>query len=68
MAALEWSDRELSRTDMAALTEELRTATRRLSREQILDLADMLHDIIRERQLERRAWRRLHERADEHPR
>jgi hypothetical protein len=50
---------ELSESDFAALAAELRAATRRLSRHQILDLADLLHEVIRERQAEERSWRRL---------
>jgi hypothetical protein len=50
---------------MEALTAQIRAATRRLSRDQILDLADALHDVIRERQVEVRSWRRLHDRVDE---
>jgi hypothetical protein len=57
-------ERELSPTDMAALIEELRSATRRLSRDQILDLADSLHDVIRERQFEARSWRRVQDRSE----
>ncbi len=43
------SERRLPRPEMAQFTEEVRGAARRLSRDQILDLADMLHDLIRER-------------------
>lgn len=34
---------------MARLTDEVRGATRRLTSQQMLDLADMLHDAIRAR-------------------
>ncbi|WP_309646401.1 hypothetical protein [Phenylobacterium sp.] len=40
------------------LTAEIRAMTRRMSRDQVLDLADLLHDIVRERQFEQTAWRR----------
>jgi hypothetical protein len=65
MIAMDFHDPELPAEEMAALTAQMRAATRRLSREQILDLADVLHDVIRERQVELRSWRRLHDRVDE---
>lgn len=37
------------RRDMARFAEEVRGAVREFSPDQILDLADMLHDVIRER-------------------
>ncbi len=37
------------RRDVARFTEEVRGAVREFSPDQILDLADMLHDEIRER-------------------
>jgi hypothetical protein len=56
---------ELPETDLAALAAELRAASRRLSRRQILDLADLLHEVIRERQAEERSWRRLQSRYEQ---
>ncbi len=53
-------DTALANTEMTALVDEVRAVTRRLSRDQILDLADVLHEVIRERQFEERSWRRLH--------
>lgn len=47
----------LPQPQMKRLTEEVLGATRKLSRDQILDLADMLHDAIRERREEERSWR-----------
>lgn len=47
---------------MSRLAAEVRGATRRMSREQVLDLADMLHDEIRARR-EVRSWRPARERA-----
>ena len=43
------SEQGLSRPQMARLTDEVRGATRRLTSQQMLDLADMLHDAIRAR-------------------
>lgn len=43
------SETGLSTPQMARLTAEVRGATRRLSAEQMLELADMLHDAIRTR-------------------
>lgn len=43
------SEQGLSTPQMARLTAEVRGATRRLSAEQMLDLADMLHEVIRAR-------------------
>ncbi|MDP3854369.1 hypothetical protein [Phenylobacterium sp.] len=43
---------------MAQVTAEVRAMTRRMSRDQVLDLADLLHDLIRERQFEQMSWRR----------
>lgn len=37
------------RRDMTQLTEEVRLAVREFSPDQMLDLADMLHELIRER-------------------
>jgi hypothetical protein len=42
---------------MKQLTHEVRGATRRLSADQMLELADVLHDAIRERREEERSWR-----------
>lgn len=53
-------DAALAKTEMTALVDEVRAVTRKLSRDQILDLADVLHEVIRERQFEERSWRRLH--------
>ncbi|WP_156378496.1 MULTISPECIES: hypothetical protein [unclassified Phenylobacterium] len=50
------TDRGLPSTQMARLAAEVRGATSRLSREQMLDLADLLHDEIRARG-EQRSWR-----------
>ncbi|CAN7283704.1 hypothetical protein LJR164_001400 [Phenylobacterium sp. LjRoot164] len=47
---------------MFRLAAEVRGATRRMSREQVLDLADMLHDEIRSRR-EVRSWRPARGRA-----
>lgn len=44
--------------DMERLRAELRTLTRPLSTEQILDLADVLHEIVRERRTEERSFER----------
>lgn len=52
MISTDFHDPELPQDEMAALTTQMRAVTRRLSRDQILDLADVLHEIIRERQLE----------------
>lgn len=41
------------RRDVARFTEEVRGAVRNFSQDQILDLADMLHDEIRERRIAR---------------
>jgi hypothetical protein len=65
MIAMDFHDPELPADEMEVLTAQIRAATRRLSRDQILDLADALHDVIRERQVEVRSWRRLHDRVDE---
>lgn len=67
MISTDFHDPELPQDEMAALTTQMRAVTRRLSRDQILDLADVLHEIIRERQLEVRSWRRLHDRIDAQP-
>jgi hypothetical protein len=53
-------DQNLPPGEMNQLVAEIRVATRRLSPEQILDLADLLHETIRERKFEDRTWRRLH--------
>ncbi|WP_312165727.1 hypothetical protein [Phenylobacterium sp.] len=50
------TERGLPLAQMAQLTAEVRGATRKLSREQMLDLADLLHDEIRARR-EQRSWR-----------
>lgn len=63
MSLIDHDDRELPRAEMDALVSELRVATKKLSRDQILDLADLLHDIIRERQLESRSCRRVQART-----
>ena len=39
----------LSETEMSRLSEQVITAARRMSNDQILDLADGLHDILRAR-------------------
>lgn len=49
------TERSLPLAQMAQLVAEVRGATRKLSREQMLDLADLLHDEIRARG-ERRSW------------
>lgn len=49
------TERSLPLAQMAQLTAEVRGAARRLSRDQMLDLADLLHDEIRARG-ERRSW------------
>jgi len=43
------SEQGLPSRQMARLRDEIRDAARRLSREQMLDLADLLHDEIRAR-------------------
>ncbi|MDP3748230.1 MAG: hypothetical protein Q8Q88_14415 [Phenylobacterium sp.] len=43
---------------MAQVTAEIRAMTRRMSRDQVLDLADLLHEVVRERQFEQMTWRR----------
>ena len=48
---------ELPRPQMDLLRREVRGATRRLSRDQMLELADLLHDAIRARREEERGWR-----------
>ncbi len=48
----------LAPEEMARLTTEIRAMTRRLSRDQVLDLADLLHEVVRERQFQERSWRR----------
>lgn len=63
MISMDFQDPELPHEEMAALTKQVRVMTRRLSRDQILDIADLLHDTIRERQVEARSWRRLHTEA-----
>lgn len=60
MSLIDPDDRRLDSLEMEALAAQVRAATHRLSREQILDLADLLHEVIRERQVESRSWRRLH--------
>jgi hypothetical protein len=60
MAAAQHDDQNLPAWEMNLLVAEIRVATRRLSREQLLDLADLLHETIRERRFEERSWRRLH--------
>ena len=67
MISTDFHDPELPRDEMAVLMAQVRAVTRRLSRDQILDLADELHDIIRERQLEARSWRRLHGKVEAQP-
>ena len=47
---------ELPRPQMDLLRREVRGATRRLSRDQMLELAHLLHDAIRERREEERGW------------
>lgn len=42
---------------MAQVTAEIRAMTRRMSRDQVLDLADLLHEVVRERQFEEMTWR-----------
>lgn len=64
MSATMLFDQQLPQPVMAKLTEEVRGVTRKLSREQLLDLADMLHEAIRERQFEERSWVRLHDAVD----
>lgn len=49
------TERSLPLAQMARLTAEVRGVTRKLSREQMLDLADLLHDEIRARG-EERSW------------
>lgn len=50
---------------MAQVTAEIRAMTRRMSRDQVLDLADLLHEVVRERQFEQMTWRRrLNRQAD----
>lgn len=48
---------ELPNPQMEQLAHEVRGATRRLSSDQMLELADVLHDAIRERREEERSWR-----------
>lgn len=43
------SEQGLPSTQMARLQEEVRDVARRLSRDQMLDLADLLHEEIRAR-------------------
>lgn len=43
---------------MAQVIAEVRAMTRRMSRDQVLDLADLLHEVIRERQFEQTSWGR----------
>lgn len=43
---------------MAQVAAEIRAMTRRMSRDQVLDLADLLHEVVRERQFEQMTWRR----------
>jgi hypothetical protein len=57
------SEARLAPHEIGLLTEEVRAAARRLSRDQILDLADVLHAVIRERQCEARSWQRLQSRG-----
>ena len=48
----------LSKDEMTELTVEIQALAERLSSEQVLDLADLLHDVIRDRQIraQRRSW------------
>ena len=64
MTLMDPEARELASAEMEALIDQLRAATRRLSRDQMLDLADLLHELIRERQVEERSWRRIHARTE----
>lgn len=50
---------QIDNRDLQRLTAEIRAAAQKLSNEQILDLADLLHAMIRERQCEERSWRRI---------
>ena len=50
------AERGLPSDLMFRLAAEVRGATRRMSQEQVLELADMLHDEIRERRAAR-SWR-----------
>jgi len=50
------SERGLPPPEMTRLVVEVRSLTQKLSRAQMLDLADLLHDAIRERGQQRRPW------------
>jgi Na+-transporting NADH:ubiquinone oxidoreductase subunit NqrC len=56
---------QIAAADLEGLIAELRSAARKMSNEQILDIADLLHDMIRERQVEARSWRRIQARLSE---
>jgi len=45
--------------DLERLSAEIRAVAEGLSNEQILDIADLLHAMIRERQTQERSWRRI---------
>lgn len=42
--------------EMEALKSEVRSFARRLSRDQLLEVADLLHELIRARRQEGRSW------------
>lgn len=48
----------VSKEEMTSLTAQIQVLAERLSSEQVLDLADLLHDVIRDRQIrsKRRSW------------
>jgi hypothetical protein len=48
----------LSKDEMTELIAGIQALAERLSSEQVLDLADVLHDVIRDRQIrsQRRSW------------
>jgi hypothetical protein len=53
----------LSPTDLSKLRAQFRALVRPLSDAQVLDLADLLHEMIRERRVEERSWERVHSRG-----
>lgn len=49
--------------EMGEIETQVRALARKLTSDQMLDLADLLHELIRERSFEARSWARLARRA-----
>jgi len=52
-------DPQTKTSELERLTAQIQAVAERLSNEQILDVADLLHAMIRERQTQERSWRRI---------